>query len=313
MLASATPGARRRPLWGAAVGDVPRDGEIDRLIVQQYDPGHRDDRWIDTCLRVSSTTPRPASAGRRGYRHSGSAELRWGAGRRCSAATGSLVPPGRADRHHPPQGLSSRTRRGSSPVCCATGPGSRAPQSVQAHRVDVGLFTRLLFRGPLVYCIHTQERGLLGPTSDSFWRFLGGLTSGWTGRSCGGRTGDRVQPGLRREGAAVEPAHGLRAHVVRPRDHLRPGRCAQPVRRRLGRQARGAEGPRAGRRAFAALAREEPDEPWTLEVIGSGHPAARARGADRRPAARRRRRITLRGRLAPPTSPRHGAAPGCSS
>ena len=41
--------------------------------------------------------------------------------------------------------------------------------------MDVGLFTRLLFRGPLVYCIHTQERGLLGPTSDSFWRLLGGL------------------------------------------------------------------------------------------------------------------------------------------
>ena len=26
-----------------------------------------------------------------------------------------------------------------------------------------------------MYCIHTQERGLLGPTSDSFWRFTGGL------------------------------------------------------------------------------------------------------------------------------------------
>lgn len=41
--------------------------------------------------------------------------------------------------------------------------------------MDVGLFTRLLFRGPLVYCIHAQERGLLGPTSDTFWRFTGGL------------------------------------------------------------------------------------------------------------------------------------------
>jgi len=41
------------------------------------------------------------------------------------------------------------------------------PASVQAHRVDVGLVVRLLFRGPLVYCIHTQQGGLLGPTSDS--------------------------------------------------------------------------------------------------------------------------------------------------
>ena len=41
--------------------------------------------------------------------------------------------------------------------------------------MDVGLLARLLFRGPLVYCIHTQERGLLGPTSDSFWRLLGDM------------------------------------------------------------------------------------------------------------------------------------------
>ena len=51
-------------------------------------------------------------------------------------------------------------------------------------------------------------------------------------------------------------------------------------------------------RAFAALARSEPDEPWTLEVIGSGtlRPAVEALIATLPPEVAAR--ITLRGRLA---------------
>ena len=58
--------------------------------------------------------------------------------------------------------------------CCGYRRAIPRPRVVQAHRLDVALAVRLLFRAPLVYCIHTQERGLIGHTSDSFWRFAGG-------------------------------------------------------------------------------------------------------------------------------------------
>src|SRR5256885_2070362 len=49
------------------------------------------------------------------------------------------------------------------------------PPGTLGNAPRVGEIDRLVIRGPLLYCIHTQERGLLGPTSDSFWRFTGGL------------------------------------------------------------------------------------------------------------------------------------------
>ena len=53
-------------------------------------------------------------------------------------------------------------------------------------------------------------------------------------------------------------------------------------------------------RAFAALVREEPDEPWTLEMVGDGtlRPAVEAQIAALPDDVARR--ITLRGRLGPP-------------
>ena len=189
------------------------------------------------------------------------------------------------------------------------------PRIVQAHRVDVGLATRLLFRGPLVYCIHTQERGLLGPTSDSFWRFPASLHERLDRTIvAAGRAGDRVQPGLRGEGAAVEPAHRRpRPPGSTPRSPV-PAPDPHPHARGLGGPAGGPEGPRAGRPGVRRASREsDPDEPWTLEMIGSGHAAAGAEAQiaalppdvappdhAARPARRRR------------TSPRHAAAPVCS-
>ena len=84
-----------------------------------------------------------------------------------------FLPVARVDSQRPRRFVPSRP--GSSPACCATGRGSPAPRPCRRTGWTSGSPPRLLFRGPLVYCIHTQERGLLGPTSDSFWRFLGGL------------------------------------------------------------------------------------------------------------------------------------------
>jgi glycosyltransferase involved in cell wall biosynthesis len=172
-------------------------------------------------------------------------------------------------------------------------------KAVQAHRVDVGLFTRLLFRSPLVYCIHTQERGLLGPTSDSYWRFTGGLherldraiarraervlvfnpayaekVRGWNPRTISAPTW--FDPAITR------PAEGSHEYAV-----VWVGRLETP------------KDPALAIRTFAHLAQDRPEEPWTLEVIGSG---------TLRPELERQiaalpddvaRRITLRGRLGP--------------
>ena len=112
--------------------------------------------------------------------------------------------------------------------------------------------------------------------------------------------GDRLQSGLRGEGAPLEPAHHLGAHLVRPGDHPTGHGSGRPVRRRVGGPARDPQGPGARGRAFAHLALEHPDEPWTLEIIGSGalRPALEQQIAAL-PAAVADR-ITLQGRLAPP-------------
>lgn len=45
---------------------------------------------------------------------------------------------------------------------------------VQAHRMDIGLIATFLPK-PLVYMVHTQQGGLTGKTSDSFWRYAKSL------------------------------------------------------------------------------------------------------------------------------------------
>lgn len=54
---------------------------------------------------------------------------------------------------------------------------NRIPKStyVQMHRMDTALASLVLFRRPLVYCVHTQRGGLTGANSDSVWKFAGNL------------------------------------------------------------------------------------------------------------------------------------------
>jgi glycosyltransferase involved in cell wall biosynthesis len=163
-------------LSNPAVGVAPRVGEIDRLIVQQHDPRRMFIGGIETCLRgILTYAPPGLTLGVVGVDTSGSTERplgRWQTVQRGDRQIWFL-PVARIDTTRP---------KGHVPYSARLVAGllryrARIPRaaSVQAHRVDVGLFTRLLFRGPLVYCIHTQERGLLGSTSDSFWRFAGRL------------------------------------------------------------------------------------------------------------------------------------------
>jgi glycosyltransferase involved in cell wall biosynthesis len=284
------------------VGEAPRGGEIDRLIVQQHDPRRTTIGGIEACLRgVLTYAPPGSTLGVVGVDTFGSTKRRLG--------LWQIVQRGDRKVWFLPVARINPTRpKGYIPYSARLIAGllryrARIPHvaSVQAHRVDVGLFTRLLFRGPLVYCIHTQERGLLGPTSDSFWRFTGGLH-------------ERLDRAIVRRAARVivfNPAYAEKVRRWNARTVSAPTWFDPAV------SASSAEAPPnpyglvwVGRlevpkdpelaiRVFAALVGDEPAEPWTLEVIGDGslRPALEKQIATLSPDVSRR--ITLRGQLAP--------------
>jgi len=279
--------------------EAPKDGEIDRLVVQQFDVARKVTiGGIDTCIRgVLEYAPEGITRGVVGIDESGDPARKLGVWERHRRGDRDVwfMPVARVDTTKPKGPIPHSVRlvlgllrhRRSIPKV----------KSVQAHRVDVGLFTRLLFRGPLTYCIHTQERGLLGPTSDSYWRFTGSLHERLDRAIA--RRADRV---LVFNPAYAEKVRGWNARTVsaptwydpaitRPTEGTNPhavvwvGRLETP------------KDPALAIRAFAHLVQESPDEPWTLEVIGSG---SLRDELERQVAALPEdvaRRITLRGRL----------------
>jgi glycosyltransferase involved in cell wall biosynthesis len=282
--------------------DAPEDGEIDRLVIQQSDPRRTVTiGGIDTCLRgFFEYAPEGVELGMVGIDEVGPHDRPLGVWQRCRRGDREIwfLPVARIDTSRP-KGLVPYSLR----LVLGLLRYRRSipkPKAVQAHRVDVGLFTRLLFRRPLVYCIHTQERGLLGPTSDSYWRFTGGLH-------------ERLDRMIARRAERVivfNPAYAEKVRQWNPRTISAPTWFdpaitqpdAQPPNRHavvwVGR-LEVPKDPALAVRAFAHLASSRPDEPWTLEVIGSGtlRPALEEQIAALPEDVARR--ITLRGRLGP--------------
>ena len=278
----------------------PGAGKIDRLVVQQYDPRRAVTiGGIDTCLRGVLEYAPPdvtlAVVGVFDMAADDGALGRW-----------QMVRRGDRDVWFVPVACIDTTRpKGYLPFSARLIAGllryrARIPRaaSVQAHRVDVGLATRLLFRGPLVYCIHTQERGLLGPTSDSFWRLFGDLH-------------ERLDRWIVRRAERVivfNPAYAEKVRRWNPRTVSAPTWFdpsitvpapdpAPPALVWVGR-LEPPKDPELAIRTFAALAESDPDERWTFEVIGSGtlRPQLEALIDTLPPDVAGR--VTLRGRLA---------------
>lgn len=297
---------------GARKPEAPRSCEIDRLIIQQFDPRRAVTiGGIDTCLRgVVTYAPPGVVLGVVGVDTSESSERPLGEWQRVRRADREIwfLPVARIDTSRPKGYVPYSARL----VAGLVRYRHRIPRSasVQAHRVDVGLFARLLFRGPLVYCIHTQERGLLGPTSDSFWRLLGGLHERLDRSNV-----RRAQRVVVFNPAYAEKVRGWNAQTVAAPTWFDPAVSTEPAEESnpyavvwVGRLAVPKD-PELAVRAFAALVGNESAgntgdtageaEPWTLEVVGSGslRPALEAQIAALPPHVSRR--ITLRGRLAP--------------
>lgn len=280
----------------------PQDGEIDRLVVQQYDLARAVTiGGIDTCIRgLIEYAPGEVKIAIVGVDVMGSRDRKlgvWEVHRRGDRLIW-FMPVARIDTMRP-KGLIPYSLRLAAGLLRYRASIPRA-KTVQAHRVDLGIFTRLLFRGPLVYCIHTQERGLLGPTSDSFWRFTGNLH-------------ERLDKLIARRAARVivfNPAYAAKVRRWNPNTISSPtwfdpaitdvkldasnpyavvwvGRLEVP------------KDPELAIRAFVHLVDGHPDEPWTLEVVGSGtlRPALDEQIAALPPTVASR--ITMRGRLSP--------------
>jgi glycosyltransferase involved in cell wall biosynthesis len=277
----------------------PADGEIDRLVIQQYDPRRPVTiGGIDTCLRgVFEYTPPGVTLAVVGADDSGTTDTPLGRWQRVEKGGREIwfMPVARLPKPKGPVPYSARLIAGLLRF------RRRIPRvgAVQAHRVDTGLATRLLFRNPLYYCIHTQERGLLGPNSDSVWRLLGDLHERLDRAIV--RRAKRVMvfnpayaekvrqwnPNTVSAPTWFDPAITIPAREPAPPAVVWVGRLADP------------KDPALAIRAFAALAQSDPDEKWTFELIGSGplQEALEAQVAALPPEVASR--ITLRGRLGP--------------
>lgn len=281
----------------------PRPGEIDRLLVQQFDIGRAVTiGGIDTCIRgLLEYAPPGVELAIVGVDDRSTPDHvlgRWETHIR-GGHTVHFLPVARVDTSRPNRRIPHSMRlvagllrhRAAIP----------RPKLVQAHRLDVAMVVRLLFRVPLVYCIHTQEHGLIGRTSDSFWRFAGGSLY---------QRLDRMMARVARRVIVFNPDYAERVRSWNPHTVSAPtwfdpantpfrpespnpyavvwvGRLEVP------------KDPELAVRAFAHLARAHPDEPWTLDIVGSGtmQPDLERRIAALPPEIAGR--ITLVGRLSP--------------
>ncbi len=294
----------RRPVPGEAVAGAERTPptRVDRLIVHQFDPARPSPGGIDTCLRgICRYLPDDLNVAVVGVdTGAGDPDRRIGRWEQHRFADGrrfwflpvvSLDPADQARRvPHALRLVAALARfRGRLP----------AADVVQVHRMDSALALRWLLQVPQVYLIHTQENGLTGRTSDSFWRFAGRAHQ-FLERSVVSRARNvvvfneeytdvvrRWNPRAVFSPTWYDPAV-IQARTDRdPYQVLWVGRLEMP------------KDPSLAVQAFTELVRDDLATPWRLDLLGSGTLLAtiRSQVAALPPAVSER--IRVRGRVAP--------------
>lgn len=172
------------------------------------------------------------------------------------------------------------------------------PAAVQAHRMDIGILATLT-RKPLVYMVHTQQGGLTGKTSDSFWRFASALHE-LLEKTVIRRASDVVV--FNEEYAATVRAWNDAARFsptwwdpelivgfgVRDADQVCwVGRLEIP------------KDPELALAAFEELCRLEPERNWSLSVLGSGTLLQSLQEKLKSMPATVKKAVTLHGRVDP--------------
>lgn len=275
---------------------------VDRVIVHQFDPSRPSPGGIDTCLRGVCR-----------YLPSGVAVAVVGVDVGRGPSTRLL---GRWERHRmgeqdfwflPVVALdpADQARRIPHSVRIISGLlrfRRRIPRRrvVQVHRMDSAAVLRFLLPGAQLYCIHTQENGLVGRTSDSFWRFLGGAHQAIERRVVSNAGAvvvfneDYTEVVKRwNPRAQFSPTWFDPALIVTDGPHEKSysivwvGRLETP------------KDPLLAVAALREVVAADPENPWTLEILGSGTLLEEVQAGVNALPDEIRTRVVLHGRVAP--------------
>jgi glycosyltransferase involved in cell wall biosynthesis len=288
-------------------------GVVDRVFVHQFDPARPSPGGIDTCLRgISRYLPDgqrvavigvDTGAGPEG-RELGKWELH-----KLGENAFWFLPVARLDP-------ADQKRRIPHSVRLAGGLmkyRKRVPRHelLQVHRMDTAAILRWMLPGEQVYFVHTQENGLVGATSDSFWRHFGGIHQ-------------RLERSVVRNAKTVvvfnedyaktvkawnsntrfSPTWYDPALVVADGGHEKPyeivwvGRLEVP------------KDPALAIAAFAEVVALDSSTPWTLSLLGSGTLFADVEAQVSKLPAAIANRVALRGRVSPDEVARNMASAG---
>lgn len=255
----------------ATVSGVP--AHVDRLVVHQIDLARPSPGGIETCIRgLLAHAPEGTRFAVVGVDAGGEVP-----GRRTGVWERHVVR-GREVWFLPVVGLDPGDQRRRVPHSARLAVGlarylRRLPSStlVQAHRADVAAVVERLLRRPMAYFVHTQEHGLTGATSDSFWRRAAGIhatvEAGLLRRARDvvvfnpdfAETARSINPRAVFSPTWFEPALiRYREHAVNPRRVLWVGRLEHP------------KDPSLAIEAYRRLVEREPGAGWTLDVVGDG-------------------------------------------
>ena len=148
-----------------------------------------------------------------------------------------------------------------------------ATRYVQAHRADLGLLASSVLTGSLDYFIHTQESGILGTDSDSFWKRAAPVhkaiekavvrraqrvrvfNPSYAERVVEWNANTKASPTWW-DPELIQPSTHTNS---RPRSILWVGRLEQPKQ------------PSLALRAMHALRQASPEESWNLRIVGVGN------------------------------------------
>ena len=273
----------------------------DRLIVHKFDPLTPAPGGIDTCLRgilkykddseaisIVGVDGRAATSTRR----VGTWENHVVDGRRIAFLPVCRLDPGNQIRRLPHSlrlalGVLRYRRR------------IPAISTVQTHRADIGALARVIWpSASQTYFIHTQEAGLLGERSDSFWRFAA-TGHRWVEHLVV-RRADRIRvfnpeyiekirrwnPVAKASPTWWDPDLIEERHADNdPRSIVWVGRLEVP------------KDPELALRTMAELVRTDPAGSWHLTMVGGGNLAERL--VDLRDELSLADRVTFTGRLSP--------------
>lgn len=247
---------------------------VDRLIVHQFDPSRPSPGGIDSCLRgICRYVPAHVDVAIVGV-DTGHGPRARRLGRWEQHVTDDdrriwFLPVARLD----PADQVRRVPHSLRLVAGLYAQRAQLPTAdvLQVHRMDTALVLRRLLPLPQSYFIHTQENGLVGRTSDSFWRFVGpvhrrlertvvawaktvvvfnesytDVVRRWNPRTVFSPTW--FDPRLIGAGSPVRNPHQL----------LWVGRLQTP------------KDPALALQAYAELVAQDPGTPWRLDVVGPG-------------------------------------------